>query len=74
MRSKAREVVSEEMETFQTQVKEHLEKRDQVIRQNQAVVTHEIETLNKKVTANNKKNYEQINQHRDCLLYTSRCV
>ena len=65
MRSEARDVVNEEMETFQMQMKEHLEKGDPVIRQTQAVVTQEIKTMNKWVTVSNKKHEEQISQHRE---------
>ena len=64
LRSEAREVVNEEMETFQMQVRENLEKGEQTINQTQETVAQEIKTINKKIIINNKKHEEQISQYR----------
>ena len=72
MRAEAKEVVREEMETIHTEMKEHLEKSDQVFRQHQVVVSQEIKTLNKKVTNSNKKNDEQIQKLTE--LYENNCT
>ena len=72
IRAETKEVVREEMETVQTEVKEHLEKSDQVFRQHQVVVAQEIKTLNSKVNNSNKKNCEQIQKLTE--LYENNCT
>ena len=72
IRAETKEVVREEMEMVQAEVKERLEKSDQVFRQHQVVIAQEIKTLNNKVNNNNKKNREQIQKLTE--LYENNCT
>ena len=72
IRAETKEVIREEMETVQAELKESLEKSDQVFRQHQVVVAQEIKTLNNKVNNNNKKNGQQIEELTE--LYENTCT